>query len=84
MALIPIVQNLHDEFVLYVGMIDTEHTMDQVCEEVCKVNIAFDKNRIDGQSLRVRRLGEEDPFPRNQTVADAGIAPMSSLEFFYE
>ena len=30
MALIPVVQNLHDEFVLYVTMIDNERTMDEV------------------------------------------------------
>ena len=31
-AHIPLVHNLHDEFVLYLSVVDTENTMDEVCE----------------------------------------------------
>ena len=84
MAQIPIVQSLHQEFVLYVTMIETEHTMDQVCEEIAKTSIGFDKNRRSGAPLRVRKQGEEKPFPREMKVADAGVGPMETLEFYYE
>ena len=84
MALIPIVQNLHDEFVLFVSMVDTDKTMDEICEDVAKVSIGFDRNREPDKPLRVRVLGEDEPLPRKMTVAAAEIAPMTSLEFFYE
>ena len=83
MALIPVVQNLHDEFVLYVAMIETEQTMDQICDEVSKINIAFDKNALPDQVLRVRKLGDEQPYSRDITAEEAGIQPMMSLEFFH-
>ena len=83
MALIPVVQNLHDEFVLYVAMIETGQTMDQICDEVSKINIAFDKNGRPDQILRVRKLGAKEPYARDQTAAQAGIQPMTSLEFYY-
>lgn len=84
MALIPVVQNLHDEFVLYVTMIDSDRTMDEICDDVSKVSIGFDRNGRPDQSLRVRKLGADFPYPRNMKVADADIAPMMSLEFYYE
>jgi toluene monooxygenase system protein B len=84
MAMIPVVQNLHDEFVLYVTMIDSERTMDEVCMDVAKVSIGFDKNGRPDQPLRVRKLGDDAPFPRDMKVSDAGIQPMMSLEFYYE
>ena len=84
MAQIPIVQNLYDEFVLYVVMIDTEQTMDEVCRQAAKTYIGFDKNQRPGQSLCVRRTGEQQPLPPAQTVAQTGITPMTSLEFYYE
>ncbi len=84
MAQFPIVQNLHEEFVLYVVMVDSEHTIDQMCEEASKANIAFERNHKPGQQLRARRLGAEEPFDHDITVADAGITAMMSLEFYYE
>ena len=84
MALIPVVQNLHDEFVLYVSMIDTERTMDEICADVAVVSIGFDQNQRPDQSLRVRALGTDAPYPRDMTVGAAGIEPMMSLEFYYD
>jgi toluene monooxygenase system protein B len=84
MALIPVVQNLHDEFVLYVTTIDSDRTMDEICLDVAKVSIGFDKNRRPDQPLRVRKVGDDTPFPRDMKVTDAGIQPMTSLEFYYE
>jgi toluene monooxygenase system protein B len=84
MALIPVVQNLHEEFVLYVTMIDSERTMDEVCTDVAKVSIGFDKNGRPDKPLRVRKVGEDSPFPRDMKVGEAGIQPMMGLEFYYE
>ena len=84
MAQIPIVHNLHQEFVLYVSIIDTENTMDEVCQAAAQVSIGFEKNQKADVPLRVRKVGTEEPFPRDMTVAQAGITPMTSLELFYE
>ena len=84
MAQIPVVQNLYDEFVLYVVMIDTEQTMDEICAQATKTYIGFDKNQRAGQSLSVRRSGEQEALAGALTVAQAGIAPMASLEFYYD
>ena len=51
MAQIPIVHNLHQEFVLYVSIVDTEHTMDEVCRTAAQLSIGFEKTvsaRYDG------------------------------------
>ncbi len=84
MAQIPVVHNLHQEFVLYVSIVDTEHTMDEVCRTAAQLSIGFEKNQKPDAPLRVRKVGAEKPFPRNMTVAEAGITPMTSLELFYE
>ena len=57
MAQIPIVHNLHQEFVLYVSIVDTEHTMDEVCQMAAQLSIGFEKNRKTEASLRVRKVG---------------------------
>ena len=84
MAQIPIVHSLHQEFVLYVLIVDTENTMDEVCQIAAESTIAFETNKRAGGTLRVRRSGEEEPFPRDLTLGEAGVTPMSSLEIFYE
>ena len=84
MAQIPIVHNLHQEFVLYVSIVDTEHTMDEVCRTAARLSIGLEKNQKPDAPLRVRKVGAEKPFPRDMTVAEAGITPMTSLELFYE
>ncbi len=84
MAQIPIVHNLHQEFVLYVSIVDTEHTMDEVCQTAAQLSIGFEKNQKPDAPLRVRKVGAEKPFPRDMTVAEAGLTPMTSLELFYE
>ncbi len=84
MAQIPIVHNLHQEFVLYVSIVDTGNTMDEVCQTAARLSIGFEKNQQSDAPLRVRRVGAEKPFPRDMTVEEAGITPMTSLELFYE
>ena len=84
MAQIPIVHSLHQEFVLYVLIVDTENTMDEVCQAATQESIGFEKNRKAGMPLRIRKASEEDPFPRDMTVTEAGITPMMSLEIYYE
>ena len=44
----------------------------------------FEKNQKPDAPLRVRRSGLKKPFPRDMTVEEAGITPMTSLELFYE
>ena len=84
MAQIPIVHNLHQEFVLYVSVVDTGNTMDEVCQTAARLSIGFEKNQQPDAPLRVRRVGAEKPFARDMTVEEAGITPMTSLELFYE
>ena len=83
-AHIPLVHNLHDEFVLYLSVVDTDNTMDEVCEMAAALSIGFDKNKRADRPLRVRALGATEPFPPDMTVAQAGLSPMSSIELYYE
>ena len=62
-AHIPLVHNLHDEFVLYLSVVDTDNTMDEVCEMAAALSIGFDKNKRADRPLRVRALGATEPFP---------------------
>ena len=48
MAQIPIVHNLHQEFVLYVSIVDTGNTMDEVCQTAARLSIGFEKNQQAG------------------------------------
>ena len=84
MAQIPIVHNLYQEFVLYVSIVDTRNTMDEVCQTAARLSIGFERNQKPDAPLRVRRVGAEEPFPRDMTVEEAGVTPMTSLELFYE
>jgi hypothetical protein len=84
MAQIPLVHNLHDEFVLYLSVVDTDNTMDEVCEMAATLSIGFDKNKRAEGALRVRASGATEPFPPDMTVAQAGLGPMSSIELYYE
>ena len=84
MAQIPVVYNLHEEFVLYMATVDTDNTMDEVCEIVSALSIGFATNKRTDKPLRVRKVGATEPFPPEMTVAQAGLTPMSSIELFYE
>lgn len=84
MAMIPVIQNLHEEFAMLISIVDDAQTIDQLCETVSRISIAFDRNGHPDRVLRVRRHGDDTPFPRDVTVAQAGIGPMTSLVFYYE
>jgi len=57
--------------------------MDEVCQTAAQLSIGFEKNQKPDAPLRVRKVGAEKPFPRDMTVSEAGITPMTSLELFY-
>ncbi len=84
MAQIPLVHNLHDEFVLYLSVVDSENTMDEICEMAAALSIGFEKNKRADRVLRVRAVGAPEPFPPDMTVAQAGLGPLSSIELYYE
>ena len=83
MADFPLSVNFYGDFVLKLLVVDTEHTMAQVAEAATENVLDMHVASQDGV-IRVRRAGEEDPFPLDLTVADAGLLPTETLDFYYE
>ena len=83
MAAFPLSVNFYGDFVLKLLVVDTEHTMDEVAEAASENVIGLHVAAQDAV-VRVRIPGESEPLPRDLTVAEAGLSPTQTLDFYYE
>ncbi len=84
MAALPIVSNFESDFVLQLVEIEEDDSMDLVAEKCAHHSIGRRVAPRPGTILRVRLQNADGPFPRDQTVSGAGIAPMDTVEIFFE
>ncbi|MDQ4116505.1 MAG: toluene monooxygenase [Actinomycetota bacterium] len=84
MALIPLASHFDGDFVLKLLPVDTENTFDQVAAAASENAIGVHVAEQPGRTIRVRKQGDADPFPREMTVAASGLEPTECIELFYE
>ena len=84
MAALPIVSNFESDFVLQLVEVDDGDSMDQVAQKCAYHSVGRRVAARAGTILRVRLQDAEEAFPREQTVAGAGIGPMDTVEVFFE
>ena len=84
MATIPIVSNFEGDFVLQLVEIEMGDSMDVVAEKCAYHSIGRRVKPRPGTRLRVRLQDAALAFGRKQTVAEAGLQSMDTLEIFFE
>ena len=82
MAALPIVSNFESDFVLQLVEVDDGDSMDTVAQKCAHHSVGRRVRPRPGTVLRVRLQDADAPFPREQTVMGAGIAPMDTVEVF--
>lgn len=84
MALIPLASNFDGDFVIKLLPVDTENTMDEVAAAASVNAIGIHIPEQPGRTIRVRRSGDSEPFPRTMTVAESGLGPTECIDLYYE
>ncbi|RLA24507.1 MAG: toluene monooxygenase [Gammaproteobacteria bacterium] len=83
MALFPIHSNFERDFVIQLVPVDTDDTMDQVAEKCAHHSLNRRVKPQPGKILRVRRHCDGEIFPRDMTVASAGLRPTETLDIIF-
>ena len=81
MATVPLQAAFRRDFVTLLVLVDDEDTMDVVAQKVAYHVI---NRRLPAQGLRMRVRYNQQVLSPDQTVAQAGILPMSFVEVFYD
>ncbi len=84
MATVPVGILFEGDFVVKLLPIETEDTMDVVTEKARGVTVGIHIEEQAGKVIRVQKDGNDDPFPRDMTVEDAGLQPMDGLNLYFE
>lgn len=84
MALIPLASHFDGDFVIKLLPVDTENTMDEVAGAAATNAVGIHVAEQPGRTIRVRKQGATDPYPRTMTVADSGLEPTECIELYYE
>ena len=84
MSAFPVVSNFESDFVLQLVEIDDQDSMDTVAKKCAHHSVGRRVAPRSGTVLRVRLQDADAPFPREQTVAGAGIAAMDTIEIYFE
>ncbi|WP_409332319.1 toluene-4-monooxygenase system B family protein [Trujillonella humicola] len=84
MALFPISSHFHGDFVLKLVPVDTENTMDEVAAAAAAHSVGIHVPDQPGRTIRARKQGADEPFPRDMTLAQAGLEPTDTVEFYFE
>jgi len=81
MASVPLQAAFRRDFVTLLVLVDDEDTMEVVAQKVARHVI---DRRLPVQDLRMRVRYNQQVLSPDQTVAQAGILPMSFVEVFYD
>jgi toluene monooxygenase system protein B len=81
MATVPLQAAFRGDFALLLVSVDDDDTMDVVAQKVAYYVI---HRRLPPQHAPMRVQYGSQVLPPDQTVAQAGIAPMSFVEVFYD
>lgn len=83
MALFPISSHFHGDFVLKLVPVDTENTMDEAAAAAAEFSVGIHVVDQPGKVIRARKQGASEPFPRHMTIADSGLEPTDTVEFYF-
>ena len=81
MATLPIQAAFRRDFVTLLVLVDDEDTIEVLAQKVAHHVI---NRRLPAQGLRMRVQYNQQVLSPDQTVAQAGILPMSFVEVFYD
>ena len=81
MATVPLQAAFRRDFVTLLVFVDDEDTMDVVAQKVAQHVI---DRRLPARNARMRVRYNQQVLSPDQTVAQAGIPPMSFVEVFYD
>jgi toluene monooxygenase system protein B len=84
MALLPLASHFDGDFVIKLLPVDTAHTMDEVAAAAAANAVGIHVAEQPGRTIRVRKQGASQPYPREMTVADSGLEPTECIELYYE
>ena len=83
MAAIPLHSNFEGDFVPVLVEVDSDDTMDVVAEKCAHHSVGLRVAPQPGKILRVRQHGASDCFPREMTVAGAGLKPTEVIDVIF-
>jgi toluene monooxygenase system protein B len=81
MAIVPLQAAFRGDFTVLLVPVDDEDTMDVVAQKVAGHVI---HRRLPPQDATMRVQYNDRVLPSEQTVAQAGLSPMSFVEVFYD
>lgn len=84
MSVFPLMVCFRNDFVAQVVAVEAESTMDQVAAAAAVHSVG---RRVRDQApkiLRVRRQGDDAPFPRDLKVQASGLIPGDTVEVYFE
>jgi toluene monooxygenase system protein B len=81
MATVPLQAAFRRDFVTLLVLVDDEDTMDVVAQKVAHHVV---NRRLPARNARMRVRYNQQVLSPDQTVAQAGILPMSFVEVFYD
>lgn len=84
MATVPLAILFEGDFVLKLLPAESGDTMDELAEKARPVTIGVHVADRPGKVIRVRKEGNEAPYPRGMTVEAAGLAPMDGVNLYFE
>ncbi|GHE76962.1 hypothetical protein GCM10017786_02780 [Amycolatopsis deserti] len=84
MAVIPLAAHFHGDFVIKLLPVDSGATMDEVAAAAAANSVGIHVPDQPGRTLRVRKQGADEAFPRTSTVADSGLEPTECVEIYFE
>ena len=84
MATVPLAILFEGDFVLKLLPVETEDTMDTLADKARGVTIGIHIQDQPGKAIRVRKEGNDEPFPRDMTVEAAGLTPMDGVNLYFE
>ncbi len=81
MAMVPLQAAFRGDFVVLLVPVNDEDTMEMVAQKVAYHVI---HRRLPPQDAPMRVQSNDRILPTDQTVAQAGLSPMSFVEVFYD
>jgi len=83
MAVFPIHSNFEEDFVIQLVAVDTGDTMDKVAEKCAQHSLNRRVKPRPEKILRVRKHEDGTLFPRDMTVAEAGLRSTETLDIIF-
>lgn len=84
MTTVPLAILFEGDFVLKLLPVESEDSMDTLAEKASTVTVGIHVADQPDKTIRVRKDGNDEPFPRDMTVEAAGLTPMDGVNLYFE